>query len=221
MSMRWARQESNLHAAGYEPDALTVELRAPIAHRVARPVACAHHEGDTARVRTLALLVALVPSLALADEIDLSRGSRRDRGEPARWILRAEAGNEFAPYGYVGACVSWMIDPNDEIELGAGGGFPGLQLGFAVRRLFGDGGQYLLAELFLAGNTRVNRGVEKNSAQINAAAASADSSLWTGLGLGFEQRLSFFSFSAAGNIVFTSTSLSPHWSVHGGLGVGF
>jgi hypothetical protein len=172
-------------------------------------------------VRTLALLVALVPSLALADEIDLSRGGRRDRGEPAKWILRAEAGNEFAPYGYVGGCVSWMIDPNDEVELGAGGGFPGLQLGLAVRRLFGEGGQYLLGELFLAGNTRVNRGRDQSSAQVNAPAAAADSSLWTGLGLGFEQRLSFFSFSAVGNIVFTSTSLSPHWSVHGGLGVGF
>jgi hypothetical protein len=172
-------------------------------------------------VRTLALLVALAPSLALADEIDLSRGSRRDRGEPARWILRAEAGNEFAPYGYLGGCLSWMIDPNDELEIGAGGGFPGLQLGFAVRRLFGDAGQYLLAELFLAGNTRVNRGLDQNSAQINAQAAAADSSLWTGLGMGFEQRASYFSLSVAGNIVFTSTSLSPHWSVHGGLGVGF
>jgi hypothetical protein len=184
-------------------------------------VACAHHEGDTAQVRTLALLVALVPSLALADEIDLSRGSRRDRGEPAKFILRAEAGNEFAPYGYLGGCLSWMIDPNDELELGAGGGFPGLQLGFAVRRLFGEGGQYFLAELFLAGNTRVNRGLDKNSAQINAEAAGANSSLWTGLGMGFEQRTGFVSLSVAADIIFTSTSLSPHWSVHGGLGVGF
>src|SRR5438105_15609615 len=84
MSMRcvtsvWARQESNLHATGYEPDALTVELRAPGAQRVARAVACAHHEGDTAQVRTLALLVALVPSLAFADDSHLSPGTRRPR----------------------------------------------------------------------------------------------------------------------------------------------
>jgi hypothetical protein len=184
-------------------------------------VACAHHEGDTAPVRTLALLVALVPSLALADEIDLSRGGGRDRGEPAKWIVRAEAGNEFAPYGYLGGCVSWMIDPNDELEIGAGGGFPGLQLGFALRRLFGEGGLRPLAELFLAGNTRVNRGLEQASAQINAPAAAASSSLWTGLGLGFEQRTGLFSISVAGNIIFTSTSLSPHWAVHGGVGIGF
>ncbi len=184
-------------------------------------MACAHHEGDTAQVRTLALLVALVPSLAFADEIDLSRGSRRDRGEPAKVIVRAEAGNEFAPYGYLGGCVSYLLDPNDELELGGGGGFPGLQLGFAVRRLFGEGELRPVAELFLAGNTRVNRGLEQGSAQVNAQAAAATSSLWTGLGFGFEQRTSLFSINVAGDIIFTSTSLSPHWSVHGGLGLGF
>jgi hypothetical protein len=172
-------------------------------------------------VRTLALLVVLVPSLALADEIDLSRGSRRDRGEPARFVVRAEAGNEFAPFGYLGGCVSYLLDANDELELGAGGGFPGLQLGFAVRRLFGEGELRPVAELFLAGNTRVNRGLEQGSAQVNAEAAAANSSLWTGLGFGFEQRTSLFSINVAGDIIFTSTSLSPHWSVHGGLGLGF
>ena len=38
-----------------------------------------------------------------------------------------------------------MTDPHDELEIGAGGGFPGLQLGFAARHLFGDGPQYLAA----------------------------------------------------------------------------
>ena len=184
-------------------------------------MACAHHEGDTAQVRTLALLVALVPSLALADEIDLSRGSRRDRGEPAKVIVRAEAGNEFAPYGYLGGCVSYLLDPNDELELGAGGGFPGLQLGFALRHLFGEGELRPVGELFLAGNTRVNRGREQGSAQVNAEAAAANSSLWTGLGFGFEQRTGLFSINVAADIIFTSTSLSPHWSVHGGVGIGF
>jgi len=184
-------------------------------------VAYAHTTGDTARVRTLALLVLLVPAIALADEIDLSHEARRDRGEAAKIVVRAEAGNEFAPYGYAGGCISWLIDPHDELEVGAGGGFPGLQLGFAVRRLFGEGGQYFLGELFLAGNTRVNRGVEKGSAQINAEAAGANSSLWTGLGLGFEERTGFFSLSVATNIIFTSTSLTPHWAIHGGVGLGF
>jgi hypothetical protein len=172
-------------------------------------------------VRTLALLLAMVPSLAFADEIDLSRGGRRDSAGPPTWIVRAEGGNEYAPYGYLGGCISYLIDANDALEFGAGGGFPGLQLGFAVRRFFGEGAQHLLAELFLAGNTRVNRGADRGSAQINAQAAAANSSLWTGLGFGFEHRSGFLSLSAAGNIIFTSTSLSPHWAIHGGVGFGF
>jgi hypothetical protein len=172
-------------------------------------------------VRTLALL-ALIPSLALADEIDLTRGgARREPGAQATWVVRAEGGNEFAPYGYVGGCISYLLDPHDALEFGAGGGFPGLQLGFAVRRFFGEGGQHFVAELFLAGNTRVNRGLDRDSAQVNAQAASANSSLWTGLGFGFEQRTGFLSVSLAGNIIFTSTSLTPHWAVHGGIGFGF
>jgi len=185
-------------------------------------VACAHSGGDTAPVRTLALLLALVPSLALADEVDLTRGSSRsDPSAVARWIVRAEAGNEFAPYGYVGGCISYLIDPYDALEAGAGGGFPGLQLGFAARRFFGSPQQHFLAELFLAGNTRVNRGAEEGSRLLNPDAAQASSSLWTGLGLGFEQRSGFFSVSVAGNIIFTTTSLTPHWAVHGGIGLGF
>jgi hypothetical protein len=173
-------------------------------------------------VRTLVLLSALVPSLAFADEIDLTRGGGRDRSEPPSLTVRAEGGNEFAPFGYVGGCISWMLDPNDVLEIGAGGGFPGLQLGFAARRLFGfgEGGQYILAELFLAGNTRVNRGVDQG-APPSTIQASGNSSLWTGLGFGFEQRAGYLDLSVAGNIVFTSTSLSPHWSVHAGLGFGF
>lgn len=172
-------------------------------------------------MRTLALLVALLPAVALADEIDLSRASPRDRANPATFIIRAEAGNEFAPYGYVGGCFSYLVDPNDALEIGAGGGFPGLQLGFAARHLFGEGQLRPLAELFIAGNTRVNRGLDEQSPLVNAQAAQASSSLWTGLGFGLEQRTGFFSLSVAGNIIFTSTSLTPHWSVHGGIGLGF
>jgi hypothetical protein len=176
-------------------------------------------------VRALALLVALTPALALADEVDLSRGNPRgDDFHAPRLVVRLEGGNEFAPYGRIGGCLSWMIDPNDELEFGAGGGFPGAQLGFAVRRLFGLGeasGQNLLAEIFLAGNTRVNRGADQSSAVVNAAASGSNSSLWTGLGFGFEQRQDFYSVSVSGNIVFTSTSLTPHWSLHGGVGFGF
>ena len=170
-------------------------------------------------MRTLALLVALAPSFAFADVVDLSRESRRDSNEPPTLVVRAEGGNQYAPFGYAGGCVSWMIDSYDVLEIGAGAGFPGLQLGFAARRLFGEGGQYLVAELFLSGNTRVNRGVDQPSS--NTAATHATSSPWTGLGFGFEQRSGFLDFSLVGNIVFTSTSFTPRWAVHGGLGIGF
>jgi len=185
-------------------------------------VARAHHEGHTAPVRTLAVLAALVvPSLAFADEIDLSRSSTRDRSEPPTLVVRAEGGNEFAPFGYIGGCISWMIDPNDALEIGAGGGFPGLQLGFAARHLFNfsESGQYILAELFLAGNTRVDRG--KDTSAPPTTIQSGNSSIWTGLGFGFEQRAGFFDLSLAGNLVFTSTSFTPHWAFHGGIGFGF
>jgi hypothetical protein len=173
-------------------------------------------------VRTLALLLVLAPSLALADEVDLSHGRfRDDNARPPRVVLRLEGGNEFAPFGQLGGCLSYMTDPHDELEIGAGGGFPGLQLGFAARHLFGDGPQYLVAELFLAGNTRVDRGRDRNLQQISVLAANSQNSLWTGVGLGIEQRVDFYSFSVAGNIVFTSTSLTPHWSIHGGVGLGF
>src|SRR6267378_3223537 len=88
-----------------------------------------------------------------------------------------------------------------------------------ARSLFGEGGQYLVAELFLSGNTRVNRGVDQPTG--NTAATHTTSSLWTGLGFGFEQRSGFLDFSLVGNIVFTSTSLTPRWAVHGGIGIGF
>lgn len=185
-------------------------------------MACAHSEGDTARVRTLALsLAVLVPSFALADEIDLSRGGVREDSRAPRVVVRLEGGNDFAPFGRVGGSVSFLLDAQNELEIGAGGGFPGLQLGFAARRLIGSGPEYFLAEIFLAGNTRVNRGRDQSSAQVNALAANANSSLWTGLGAGFEHRLDFLSVTIAGNIIFTSTSLTPHWALHGGAGFGF
>ena len=169
-------------------------------------------------VRLLALL--LVPSLALADEVDLTRGSRRrDDSRVPTLVLRAEGGNEFAPFGYVGGCVSWLVGPHNALELGAGGGFPGLQLGFGARQLFGDQGQFLLAELSIAGNTRVDRG--HPNPLLNAAAVGQSGSLWTSLGIGFEQRSDVFDLSVAADIVFTTADLSPHWSIHGGVGFGF
>jgi hypothetical protein len=168
-------------------------------------------------VRSLGLVLLLVPSLALADEVDLSQGGQREPGSQPTWVVRLEAGNEFAPFGYVGGCISYMLDPQDVFELGAGGGFPGLQLGLAARRLFGEGGNHFLGELFLAGNTRVNRGADQTTTQVNPS----NSSIWTGLGFGFEQRTDFLTLSVAGNIIFTTNNFTPHWSVHGGVGFGF
>jgi hypothetical protein len=169
-------------------------------------------------VRSLALL-CIVSTAALADEVDLSQ--RRGPDRPAPLVLRIEAGNEFAPAGFVGGVVSWLTESQFEFELAAGGGFPGLQLGFAARRLFGDEGQYLVTELALAGNTRVNRGASDADRYLNAAAAQAKGSVWTDLGLGFEQRTSFFDLSAVASLVLTTASLTPKWCLHGGVGFGF
>ena len=169
-------------------------------------------------MRTVALFVLAASLPAFADKVDLTRGSRRNTESPT-FVVRAEGGNEFAPYGYFGGALSWLAGPRNEFELGAGGGFPGLQLGFSARQLFGDGGQFLVAEISIAGNTRVNRG--NPNRLLNAQAAAAQSSLWTCLGLGFEQRSWLFDLSASADIVFTTADLTPHWAIHGGVGFGF
>lgn len=169
-------------------------------------------------MRSLALLL-LVSTAALSDEIDLSQG--HSQGRPPQYVLRAEGGNDFAPYGFVGGAVSWLTESQFEFELGAGGGFPGLQLGFAARRLFGDGGQYFVTEIALAGNTRVNRGASDADRYLNANAAQTKGSLWTDLGVGFEQRTGLFDLSVIGSFVLTTASLTPKFCVHGGVGFGF
>jgi hypothetical protein len=169
------------------------------------------------RVRAL-IAVLLVPSVALADVVDLT--PRRRSGQPAALIVRAEGGNEFAPFGYVGGVLSWLFAGSNELELGIGGGFPGLQLGAAARQLFGgEGPQFLLVELAIAGNTKVDRGGNAPGQFQNIGANQ--SSLWTCLGLGFEQRTDIFDVSIAGDIVFTTSSLTPHFAIHGGVGFGF
>jgi hypothetical protein len=169
-------------------------------------------------VRTLALLLLFLPSAAFADLVDLTQ---RRGGRPPTIVLRAEGGNAFAPYGYAGGALSWLTETGFEFEFGAGGGFPGLQLGFAARRLFGEGGGYFVTEIALAGNTRVNRGAPENSLHPNTAAVNGTSSLWTDIGIGFEQRQDVFDISVVGCIVFTTTSLTPRWAIHGGVGFGF
>jgi hypothetical protein len=169
-------------------------------------------------VRTLAFLL-LFATAALGDEIDLSQ--RRGGDHAPAVVLRAEAGSAFAPYGFVGGTVSWLTESQFAFELGAGGGFPGLQLGLAARRLFGDLGSYLVTEIAIAGNTLVNRGAATANPLINAGATSGKGSAWTCIGIGFEQRTDVIDLSLVGSIVFTTASLTPQFAVHGGIGFGF
>jgi hypothetical protein len=169
-----------------------------------------------AAVRWLALLLSLASLSALADEVDLTKSPQSGSHGPPTWVLRAEGGNAFAPYGYAGAAVSWYSS-GFELEGGMGAGFPGLQLGLAARSLFlgGEDGQFLLAEFAIAGNTRVNRGNDQQTV------TSAQSSVWTNLGIGAELRQDFYSLSVVTSIVFTTQSLTPHFAIHGGIGFGF
>lgn len=164
-------------------------------------------------------LLLLASTAAFADEVDLSQ--RRSSGRPPEYVVRAEGGSAFAPYGYVGGALSWLTESQFEFEAGMGGGFPGLQLGFAARRLFGEGGQYLVFEIAIAGNTRVNRGASDADRYLNAGAAQGNGSIWTDLGAGLEQRTDLFDLSIVGSIVFTTASLTPKYAVHGGIGFGF
>ena len=165
------------------------------------------------------LAVFLLPLTALADEVDLSQTtSRRASNLPPEFVLRAEGGSSFAPYGYAGAALSWMVASGLEFEGGMGAGFPGLQLGLSVRTLFdiGEQGQFLLAELSLAGNTRVNRGQDQQQGP-----TFTNNSAWTCIGFGGEIRRDFYSLDLVGSLVLTTQSLTPHFSVHGGIGFGF
>ena len=169
-------------------------------------------------MRTLVLLL-LVSTATLGDEIDLSQHT--SAGRPPQYVLRAEAGSAFAPYGLVGGAVSWLTESQFEFELGAGGGFPGLQLGLAARRLFGDSGQFFVTEIAIAGNTRINRGAADADRFLSASAAQGKGSLWTDLGIGFEQRTDLFDLSVVGSFVLTTASLTPKFCVHAGVGFGF
>jgi hypothetical protein len=171
------------------------------------------------RLLPLLLAAALLPSPARADELDLSRS--RPSGKPPSLVVRAEGGSDFAPYGNVGGAVSWLTESQFEFEAGAGGGFPGLQLGFAARRLFGERGSYFVSEIAIAGNPRVNRGAADADKYLSAGAVSAKGSVWTLVGIGFEQRQDLINLSLVGSIVFTTASFTPHFAVHGGVGIAF
>lgn len=172
------------------------------------------------RVAVAALLLA---GAARADEVDLTQTGRRGgrSNKPPTIVLRAEGGNDFSPFGLAGGCLSYYNSDGDvEVEAGAGAGFPGLQLGLALRKLFGEDGNYLVTELSIAGNTQVNRGVDSHL--VDRRAGGSNGKLWSSLGLGFEHRAGFLSVGGVAALAFTaSLDAIPHFMVHGGIGLGF
>ncbi|HWE23299.1 MAG TPA: hypothetical protein VG496_05095 [Myxococcales bacterium] len=166
------------------------------------------------------LLLGLVVSgafAARADVVDLSKSTGRSDSDLGGFSVRAEFGNDFAPYGLVGVALSWVAPTGTAFEGGAGAGFPGVQLGFNVRQLFATGGGFNIAiELGIAGNTKQQRAS-------NVVTTGADTSryIWTNLGGGFELRPGPFSFSAIAALAFTPADGEAHFGFHGGIGYYF
>jgi hypothetical protein len=164
-----------------------------------------------------AAAVALVCNAARADVVDLSGGARRRSAGGSGLLFRLDFGNAFAPYGYVGGAIGYMSEGLFGIEAGAGAGFPGLQLGVSLKKLFGEGGSYLATELTFAGNTKVARGGNTGV----PTATSASQNIWTSLGLGFEQRVGRVSVGTILSLAFTPSDSQAHFGVHGGIGYYF
>jgi len=168
-------------------------------------------------VKSSLLIVALAAALAgaaRADEVDLTPQSRSEH-KIITLALRAEGGSDFAPYGKIGACLSYLGRGGVELEGGAGAGFPGVQAGLALRELFDPRGGFV-AELAFAGNTKVNRGGPDN---LLLNPGGKGSHLWTSLGIGFEQRSDSITLGIVAGVVFTTADLTPHFVVHGGIGL--
>jgi len=155
---------------------------------------------------------------ARADVVDLTRGGYRSQSEPLGGLsMRVEFGNDYAPYGLVGAAVSYLTSTGTAFEAGIGAGFPGAQLGLGVRQLIGGGGFNVAIELAFSGNTKQPRA----STQIGV---NPDTSryIWSTLGAGFELRLAGpFTLSGIAALAFTPADGDVHFGVHGGLGYYF
>jgi hypothetical protein len=152
-------------------------------------------------------------SAARADVVDLSRGERRGGVELSGFSMRAEFGNDYAPYGLLGAAVSYLTSGGTAFEAGAGAGFPGVQLGFGVRQLFGAGGFNVAIELTFAGNTKQQR-----ASPVIGTTADTSRYIWTNLGGGFELRLGGpFTASVIAALAFTPADGGAHFGLHGGI----
>jgi hypothetical protein len=172
-----------------------------------------------AAVRHLLVLGALaatsVAAEARADVVDLTGGSRRSSDRPPILVLKLLGGSGNAPFGKVGGCLSYLHEASlTEVELGAGAGFPGAQIGGSLRKLFGDLGDYFAFELSVVGNTRTVRGRDP----LNPVSGTH---VWTNLGVGFEHRTGSFSFGVAGGGTFISFTQTPEAYGYAGIGLGF
>jgi hypothetical protein len=161
------------------------------------------------------LLLGLTLSCAFAaraDVVDLTGGGSRRTGGGGLSV-RAEFGNDYAPYGLVGAAISYLTAPGLALEAGAGAGFPGVQLGLGVRQLVPIGGGTNLAiELSFAGNTKQQR------AGRIVTAAGLSRYIWTNLGGGLEFRSGRVTMSAIAALAFTPADEGTNFGFHGGLG---
>ena len=165
-----------------------------------------------------AAAVALFCTSARGDVVDLSGGSRRRTLSGSGVSLRADFGNAFAPYGYAGGALGYMTEGLFGFEAGAGAGFPGVQLGFSLRKLFGEAGSYLATELTIAGNTKVHRGAATGVPN----PTSTSQNIWTSIGIGFEQRVAgHFSVGTVVDLAFTPSDSTAHFGLHGGIGYYF
>jgi hypothetical protein len=161
----------------------------------------------------LAFAFAATPTHA--DVVDLTSGARRSSGRPGALVIKAEGGSAYAPFGYLGGAISYLNEGALlELEAGAGAGFPGVQAGLSVRKLFGEVGEFFLFELSVAGNSKVSRGT-------NPLDPTKGTHVWTNLGIGFEHRAGLFSLGLSGGASFLSFSQTPAAYVHGGIGLAF
>lgn len=168
------------------------------------------------RVLPALCAAALLAGPARADVEDLSGGRRGPLGStsPATLVLRAQGGTDYAVFGKVGAALSWFNEWGlFEIEGGVGSALPGLQIGFAFRKLFGQGNDFLVAELGIGYDTSAKTGT--------APTASARHASWTNIGMGFEHRGPLVSLTLTGGLTLLSFSERPSGYLQAGLGIGF
>ena len=155
---------------------------------------------------------------ARADVEDLTPVERRTSQAPATFVLRAEGGSNFSPCGNAGGTLSYFNGWSEsEVELSGGAIFPSTgatwQGGLAFRKLFGDRGDYFLAETVLLWT--------KTARAANPLDPTSASHLWFNLGVGFEHRAGLWSYGVSAGLTLAGVTQSPQGYVHGGIGIGF